>query len=118
LYLILLLGERLSDLLIGLLPVPLLVAPVERKGVEENDGGVVGVLPPIGNGLQVLDQLHHLVIVLPLGVKITSFFKGTDDCCFFLINRLIFGNFLSHITAGTTLSGTNRSLRLLFNFLI
>jgi hypothetical protein len=83
-YLILLLGEGLRDLLVGLLPVPLLVSPVERKGIEENDGRIVGVLPPIGDGLQVLDQLHHLVIVLPLGVKITNFFKRTDDCCFFL----------------------------------
>ncbi len=42
------------------------MAPVEGKGVQENDGWVVGVLPPVRDGLQVLHQLHHLVIVLPI----------------------------------------------------
>ncbi len=45
-------------------PVALLVAAVEGEGVEEDDGGVVRVLPLIRHRLQVLHQLHHLVVVL------------------------------------------------------
>ena len=42
------------------------VLPVERKGVEEDDGRVVGVDLPVGDGLELLHQLHHLVVVLDL----------------------------------------------------
>ncbi len=43
------------------------MAAVEGEGVEEDDGGVVRVLPLIRHRLQVLHQLHHLVVVLHQG---------------------------------------------------
>ncbi len=56
-----------SKFCIVFVPVALLVAAVEGEGVEEDDGGVVRVLPLIRHRLQVLHQLHHLVVVLHQG---------------------------------------------------
>ena len=65
-HVVLLALQVLRDDLVGLLAVALLVAPVEREGVEVDDGGVLRVVLPVVQRLQVLHQLHHRVVVLDL----------------------------------------------------
>ena len=56
--------------------------PVQSEGVEEDDGRVVGVDLPVGDGLELLDQLHHLVVVLNLSevtIDLISFGNGNGN---------------------------------------
>ena len=40
--------------------------PIESEGKEEDNGRILRVVFPIGEGLEVLDQLHHRIVVLDL----------------------------------------------------
>ena len=55
--------------LVCLFPVALLVPPVECERIQEDDGGVLSVALAVGQGLEVLHQLDHGVVVLDLPVE-------------------------------------------------
>ena len=65
-HLILLLGQSLGDHLVSFLPVTFLLPPIQCECIMKDDCCILSVLLSVRDCLQVLNQLHHFVIVLDL----------------------------------------------------